>query len=118
MLSPTQLMQSVFSSKTERLPESIGDGSVRSGAFIDFVEMRQGFAGKQDPSGLRVFYRRTINIVQQAFCEVAGGGEIFQTLLVLNTYCRTAEFVGQAHSGNIHFALLQDLALGQLGRFV
>ena len=118
MLAPAQIVERVFRRKTQLAPEAIGDEAIQPGAFIHFVEMRHGLAREQNAPGSRALHRRAIDVVEQAFGEIAGGGEVFKPLLILNANGRAAEFIGQADRGDVHLALLQKLVLGQFGGFL
>src|SRR5262249_51546706 len=80
--------------------------------------MRDGLAREEDASSARALNRGTVDIVEQAFDQVAGRSEVLQTLLVLNADRRTTKFIREANGGDIHFALLQRLCLGQLSFLV
>src|ERR1043166_3897320 len=75
MLSPTQVVEGVLGRKTQFTPKPVSDQAVQAGAFIHFVEMRQGFICKEDAASLRVPDWRTIHVVQQAFRQIAGRSE-------------------------------------------
>ena len=77
MLSPAQIVECVLRRKSERSPKPIRDQAVQTGALIHFIEMRHRLPGKQDATGLRMFHRRTIHVVQHSFDQVAGGREVF-----------------------------------------
>ena len=70
--------------------------------------MGQGFACEQDAAGLDTLHRRPVHVVQHAFDEIAGGREILEALLVLNADGGAAEFIREAHGGDVHFALLRE----------
>src|SRR5688572_8858093 len=118
MLAPAQVVEGILWRKSQFTPKLVGNESIQPGAFIDFVEMGQCLTGEQDASSSRAFHCRPIDVVQQSFNEVAGWGEIFQPLLILNADGRAAEFVSESYGGDIHFALLQGLVAGEFGGLV
>ncbi len=61
---------------------------------------------------------RALDVVEQSFDQVAGWREVLESLLVLDADGSAPELVGEAHSGDVHFALGEHLRLGQIVRFV
>ena len=116
--APAQIVQGGFGRVAQLLPEPIRDQSIQAGTLIDFVEIGQGGPGIQRFARLFVLDGRPLDIVEQAFDQVRCRGEIFEALLILNPDGRAAELIGQAHGGDVHFALTQHLRLGQIGGFV
>ena len=45
-LAPAEIVQGIFGRETKLAPEFVGEESVKTGAFVHFVEMRQRFAFK------------------------------------------------------------------------
>ena len=80
--------------------------------------MRQRLTLVEHCRPVRTFDGSTVDIVQHPFGKVGCGREIFQALLVLNADRVAAELVGDAQSGDVHFALLEYLVVRQFGRFV
>ncbi len=113
-ITPAEVVEGVFGGETELAPEFVGHEAVEAGAFIDFVEMRQCFTFKEHALAIGAAHGRAVGVVEHAFDEVAGGCEVFEALLILNADGGAAELVGKAHSGDVHFALKQDLRLGEL----
>src|SRR5690606_37682023 len=97
-IAPAQVMERVFDGLAEGLVNAVGEEAVEAGAFVHFVEVRDGFAGADD-FALGVFDGRTVAVVERAFDEVGGGEEILEALLVLDADGLAAEFVGDAHGG-------------------
>jgi hypothetical protein len=114
MLAPAEIVQRVFGREAELAPEFVGEEAIEAGAFVDFVEVRQSFAFEKDFSGPRVFDGRAIDVVEEAFDEVAGGREVLESLLILNADCAAAKFIREAHRGDIHFALIEKLIFGEV----
>ncbi len=53
-------------------------------------------------------------VVERAFDQIAGRQQVLQALLVLDADRVAAEIVGDAHGGDVHLALQQDLVVGQV----
>ena len=68
--------------------------------------------------GAQVLHRGPVDVVQQAFDQIARRRQILQPLLVLNADRVAAELIRDPHGGDIHLALLQRLRLGQLGLLI
>ena len=74
--------------------------------------MRQGGAFEQNTLAIAIFYGGTIDIIKKSLCEIGGGKEIFQSLLLLNSNGITAEIVGYPQSSDVHLALEKNLLPG------
>ena len=59
-------------------------------------------------------HRRTIHVVQQPFDQIRCRHQVLQALLILNADRVAAEIVRDAHRGDVHLALHQDLLVGQI----
>ena len=94
--------------------DTIRHQTVESSAFIHFVEMRNRLPPEKHPLAVTTFYRGSRRVIQRSFHKVAGGHQVFQTLLVLNTNCGTAEIVRDSNCRNIHFALRLNLLVGEV----
>jgi hypothetical protein len=57
---------------------------------------------------------RALGVVERAFDEVAGGQQVLEALLVLDADQVAAEVVGDSHGSDVHFALLEDLRVGEI----
>ena len=62
--APTQIVQRVLRRKSQLAPEPVRHQAIQTGAFVDFIEMRQRFALKQHPPRPRMAHRRPIHVVQ------------------------------------------------------
>ena len=111
-------MQRVFDRLAHRLVDAVGHQAVEAGAFVDFVEMDDRLAFEQHPLAVAALDRRTVGVVQHAFDQVAGRQQVLQALLILNADQVAAEIVGDAHGGDVHFALGENLLVGQIGLLV
>ena len=67
-------MQGVFDGLAHRLVDAVGEQAVEAGAFVHFVEVRDGLAVVQHSLAVAAFYGRTIGVVQRPFDEIAGAG--------------------------------------------
>src|SRR5258708_2284624 len=80
--APAEVVERIFGGEAELAPETIGDEAVETGAFVDFVEMEQGFAGEEDALSIGAVDGWAVDVVEHAFDEVAGGCEVLEALLV------------------------------------
>ncbi|MFC7667711.1 hypothetical protein ACFQT0_10185 [Hymenobacter humi] len=96
------------------MPQAVGEQGIKAGTFVHLVEVGQRLAGVQLLTAGGV-HRRPVGVVEQAFGQVAGHGQVFEALLVLNADGVAAKLGGDAHGGDVHLALLQGLGQGQLG---
>src|SRR5690606_8301303 len=80
-------------------------------------EVRERLALADDPAG-GVLDRRAVAVVEQPLGEVGGRDEVLQALLVLDADGVAPELVTDAAGGDVHAALLDDLALGEVGGLV
>ena len=117
-IAPAQIVQRVFRRLLERLVNALGEQAVESGALVHFVEVRERLAVEEHALAVARFHRRTIGVVQRAFHEIAGGQQVLQSLLVLNADAVAAEVIGDAHGGDVHLALPENLRVGQIGGVV
>ena len=76
--------------------------------------MRQRFAFEEHALAIGAGHRRAVGVVEHAFDEIARRCEVFEALLILDADGVAAELIGEAHGGDVHFALQQDLRLRQL----
>ena len=111
-------MQRRFRRIAQFQPDAVGDQSIKAGAFIHFVKVRQRFSGKQFVAGHLVMNRRPINVVQQSLHEIGCRCEILQPLLILDSDGCATKLIGDPDSSNIHFALLKDLILREISFFI
>jgi len=118
LLTPAQVVQGVLRGEAKLAPQAVGDEAVEAGAFVHLVEMRQRLALEEHAPAVGAAHGRAVRVVERALHEVAGGCEILQPLLVLDADGVAAELVGQTQGGDVHFALLQHLRLGELGCLV
>jgi hypothetical protein len=100
------------------LLHAIRDERVEPGSFVDFIKMHHGLAFEENPLAVTAADWRPVRIVERAFDKIARGQQVFQTLLVLNADCATAEVVGQPHGGDVHFALRKYLLVREIGLVV
>ena len=61
---------------------------------------------------------RAFGVVEQTFHQVGGRGHLFAAVLVLDADRVTAEVRGDAHGGDIHSALVEDLIECELNRWI
>jgi hypothetical protein len=115
-IPPPQVVQGGFDGLTQSAVQSVGHEGIQSGAFVDFVEVGQRFAGEENASAVARFYRGPVSIVEHALDEVTGRHEILESLLVLNPDAIATEVIGDPNGGDVHPALIQDLAFGQIRR--
>ncbi len=101
--------------EAERFPAAVGDHHIHTGALVHFVEVRKRAAGIQLVVRSLGEDRRTISVVQHAFGEVGGGRHVFESLLVLDADGVAAEFVRDAHGGDVHLALVEHLIEREFG---
>ena len=113
--SPAKVVQCVFWFPAKPLPEFICHQSVESRTFVNLVEVWQRFSLEKFLARLCVKDRRPISIVQQSLSKIGGGGEIFQTLLILNADRRASKLVRNSHGGDVHLQLVNRLSLRQFG---
>ena len=78
MATPAKIVQGVFRVESQLPPQFVGDQAVEAGAFVDFIEMRHGLAGKKFTLVHRRLHRRAIDIVESSFDQIAGGGRSFK----------------------------------------
>ena len=45
ILAVAEVVEGVFGGEAELLPDAVGNEAIESGAFVDFIEMREGLAG-------------------------------------------------------------------------
>ena len=109
------VVQRGLGTETELGPDAIGDQSVQAGALVHFVEMRQRTAFVQHAAVAAGGNRRAVHIVEQAFRQVGGRRQVLQALLILDADHVAAEIVGDAQSGDVHLALIQNLVVGEVG---
>jgi hypothetical protein len=84
-------------------------------ALIDFIEMDDRLAFEQHAFALSAVYGRPITVVEHAFEEAARGRQVFQALLVLDADEIAAEVIGDADRSDVHFALTENLFIGEIG---
>ena len=98
----------------EMRPDAVGDQRIEPRALVHLVEVRQRLV-LVEHAAFRVAHRRPVHVVEQALGEVGGWRQILQPLLILNADGVAAELIGDAHRGDVHLALLQDLSVRQFG---
>ncbi len=80
--------------------------------------MRQGLPGVKFRARLRVIDRRALDVVEQPLYQVGGGSHVLQPLLILDADGVAAEVVRDTHGSDVHLALFENLAIGQVGFLV
>src|SRR4051812_27070660 len=80
--APAQIVQGILRREAKLTPELISNQTIKSGAFINFVEMRKRFAGVEFLGCALAIHRWPQDVVQCALDQVGGWGEILQPLLV------------------------------------
>jgi len=118
MLAPANIVQRILRGETQLAPKTIGNQAIQAGTLIHLVKMRQRLIGIEDGAGLCAFHGRTVNVVEQAFDQIAGWRQILQALLVLNANSSAAKVGCDADGGDVHLALGQHLHLGEFASFV
>jgi len=113
--SPADVVEGVFGRLTECVVDAVSEEGVKAGAFVDFVEVGERLALVEDAGAIAGGDGWAVRVVEHAFGEVAGGEEVVEALLVLDADGVAAEVIGEAHGGDIHFALKVDLSVGELG---
>src|SRR3569833_576419 len=113
MLTPANVVKGCRRIEVHCGQHAIGDQRVETSTLVHFIEVRKR-ATREQLVSLLILDWRTICIVQQTLDQVRSGNTILQPLLVLNANCIAAETCSDAESGDIHFALLEDLSIGEV----
>ena len=108
-------MERGFGIVTEVRPDAVGDQRVKPRALVHFIEVRQRLVLVEHPSVASGPNRRPFHIIKQAFRQIRRRRQILQALLILNADGVAAILIGDAHSRDVHPALLDYLAVCQLG---
>ncbi len=114
-VAPAEIVQRVFDRLAHRLVQAISEQAVQPRALIHFVEVRQRLTFVQNAAAVATGNGGAVGVVERSFHKVTGGEQILEPLLILDSDGRTAEVVGDAEGGDVHFALQLDLLVGQVG---
>ena len=87
---------------------------IQSGTFIYFIKVRQRLAAIESVFTIAAFYRWSSLVVECAFDEIAGGHQIFETLLVLNADRVASKIISDSNGSNVHFTLQANLFIGEM----
>ena len=97
------------------LLHAVGDPGIEPRALVDFVEVHERLAFVEHALAVAAADRRPIGVVERAFDQVARRQQVLEALLILNADQVAAEVVGDSHRGDVHFALLENLLVGEIG---
>jgi len=82
-VTPAQVVQGVFDGLAEGLVHATREEAVETGAFVDFVEIRNRFSVANDVA-CGVSCRRAVAVVEGALDQIGGGQQVLQSLLILD----------------------------------
>src|ERR1700730_13202182 len=107
-------MQRRLDRLAERFVNAIGDQRIEPRALVNFVEVGNRLAREELARTVAASHRGAFGVVKRSLDEVAGGHQVLESLLVLNSDSVAAEVIGQSHGGQVHLALLTNLVVSEI----